>query len=111
MENTINVDESVEELIPNLKGLDTQRIFIENHKDIIPYLKELVKVIDSIKENCSELTLQTINQDYSFEFKVHIIKEKQRELFSQVLNLKNVNQLLSEINISMESLENILTKL
>ena len=47
----------------------------------------------------------------SFEFNIHVIKEKQSDLSIQVLDMKNNNKLLSEINIFMESLENILIKL
>ena len=74
-------------------------------------MKELEKVIALIKDKCSEIVLQKINKDFSFEFNIHVIKEKQSDLFIQILDMKNTNKLLSEINISMESLENILTKL
>ena len=94
-----------------INGLNNYSIFIRNNKDIEPYIKELMKVIETIKDKCSEVSLIKINKDYSFEFNMHIIKEKQSELFIQVLSMKNVNNLLSEISISMESLENILTKL
>ena len=94
-----------------INGLNNYSIFIRNNKGIEPYIKELMKVIETIKDKCSEVSLIKINKDYSFEFNMHIIKEKQSELFIQVLSMKNVNNLLSEISISMESLENILTKL
>ena len=64
-----------------------------------------------IKDKCSEIVLQKINKDFSFEFNIQVIKEKQNDLFIQILDMKNTNKLLSEINISMESLENILTRL
>ena len=57
------------------------------------------------------MTLQAINKDFSFDFRIHVLKEKQSELFIQVLDMKNVNKKLSEISITMDSLENILTKL
>ena len=84
---------------------------ITDIESIKPYIIELEKVIDSIKGKCSEIKLEKFNQDFSFEFKIKIIKEKQSELFVQVLAMKNTNNLLSEISISMESLENILTRL
>ena len=64
-----------------------------------------------IRDKFTDIELQKINKDLSFEFKIHVNKEKQSELFIQILDMKNTNKLLSEINISMESLENILTKL
>ena len=47
----------------------------------------------------------------SFELGIEIIKERQKDLFVQVLNLKNVNIKISELSITMQSLENILTSL
>ena len=84
---------------------------ISDIENIKPYLIELEKVIESIKDKCSEIRLEKLNKDFSFEFKIKIKKEKQSDLFVQVLDMKNNNNLLSEISISMESLENILTRL
>jgi ABC-type multidrug transport system ATPase subunit len=84
---------------------------ISDIENIKPYLIELEKVIDSIKDKCSEIRLEKLNKDFSFEFKIKIKKEKQSDLFVQVLDMKNTNNLLSEISISRESLENILTRL
>ena len=110
--NDSDVDEGLlENMYSSINGLNNHVQFVKNHPDIQDYLKELVKVIDLIRDKCYELSLQKINKDYSFEFNIQVIKEKQSELFTQVLDMKNVNKLLSEISISMESLENILTKL
>ena len=100
-----------EKICFEINGLNLYKDFIKNNPDIKPYLKELINVIESIKDKTSEINLIKINKDYSFEFNIHILKEKQSELFIQVLSMKNINNLLSEISISMESLENILTKL
>ena len=72
---------------------------------------ELEKVINIIKDKCSLIVFQRLNKDLSFDFNIKVLKEKQSELFIQVLEMKNVNNLISEISISMESLENILTRL
>ena len=80
-------------------------------ENIKPYIIELEKVINSIKDKCKEIYLQKINKDFSFEFNIKIIKESQADLFIQLLEMKNTNNLLSEISISMESLENVLTRL
>ena len=95
----------------DINGLDKYTELINSNKELQNYIKELEKVISLIKDKCSEIVLQKINKDFSFEFNVHVIKEKQNDLFIQILEMKNTNKLLSEINISMESLENILTKL
>ena len=113
-ENLINneiEEDFFEKICFVINGLNLYKDFIKNNPDIKPYLKELINVIESIKDKTSEINLIKINKDYSFEFNIHILKEKQSELFIQVLSMKNINNLLSEISISMESLENILTKL
>ena len=97
--------------VENINGINNYIELINNNKELQTHVKELEKVIFLIQDKCSEIYLQKINKDYSFEFKIHVIKERQSELFIQILDMKNTNKLLSEINISMESLENILTKL
>ena len=104
-------EEFLQQISKAINGLNMHYEFIKNNSSIKPYLTELVNVIDLIKDKCSDLYLIKINKDFSFEFNIQVIKEKQSELFVQVLDMKNMNNLLSEINISMESLENILTKL
>ena len=100
----INIDTGI-------NGLNNYSDLINSNKELQGYVKELETIIASIKDKCSNIVLLKINKDFSFEFNIHVIKEKQSDLFIQVLDMKNTNKLLSEINISMESLENILTKL
>ena len=84
---------------------------IRENQNIKPYIVEFKKIINIIKNKCSEIIMLRINNDFSFEVNIKIIKENQSELFTQLLDMKNNNNLLSEISISMESLEDILTKL
>ena len=106
------IEEKNENIITNnIDGLDKYTDLINSSKELQDYIKELEKVIALIKDKCSEIVLQKINKDFSFEFNIQVIKEKQNDLFIQILDMKNTNKLLSEINISMESLENILTRL
>ena len=95
----------------DISGINNFTDLIENNKELQRHVKELEKVINLIKDKCSEIVLKNINKDYSFDFNIQVNKENQKELFIQILDMKNTNKLLSEINISMESLENILTKL
>ena len=104
-------EEFLQQITSNIKGLNVFDDYILKNPSIKPYLNELVNIIESIKDKSSDITLQTINKDFSFDFRIHVLKEKQSELFIQVLDMKNVNNKLSEISISMDSLENILTKL
>ena len=95
----------------DIHGINNFNELINNDKELQNYIKELEKVIALIKDKCSEINLKNINKDYSFDLNIYVVKEKQNELFVQILDMKNTNNLISEINISMESLENILTKL
>ena len=95
----------------NINGINNFAQLINSNKELQMHVKELEKVIDLIRDKCADITLIKINKDLSFDFNIHVVKERQSELFIQILDMKNNNQLLSEINISMESLENILTKL
>ena len=107
-----NIDTSMNiNINTEINGLNNYSNLINSNKELQGYVKELETIIASIKDKCSNIVLLKINKDFSFEFNIHVIKEKQSDLFIQVLDMKNTNKLLSEINISMESLENILTKL
>ena len=109
--NEDNFEKALDKVSNDIKQFN---LFINNIRmigNIKPYIIEFEKVVNSIKDKCLEITIIRINNDFSFELNIKIIKEKQSELFIQVLDMKNTNPLLSEISISMESLENILTKL
>ena len=109
--NEDNFEKALDKVSNDVKQFN---LFINNIRmigNIKPYIIEFEKVVNMIKDKCLEITIIRINNDFSFELNIKIIKEKQSELFIQVLDMKNTNPLLSEISISMESLENILTKL
>ena len=59
----------------------------------------------------NKITISSIGKDMSFELTIEIIKEKQKELFSEILNMKNIDKEIDEMSITMQSLENILTSL
>ena len=108
----INEEENIEDkFISDINGINKYLELINNNKELQMHVKEVAKIISLIKDKCSEIFVKKINKDYSFEFNIHAIKEKQSELFIQILEMKKSNKLLSELNISMESLENILTSL
>ena len=69
----------------------------------------LYKALSYIRDKCSQIVFNEIGDDFSFELTVKINKENQGEVFYKVLNMKNVNDTISEISINMQSLENILT--
>ena len=52
-----------------------------------------------------------ICKDYSFDLVIQIINERKKDLFVDILNMKNQDKTIEEISINMQSLENILTSL
>ena len=74
-------------------------------------MKGLNNILEKIKDKINSITLYSIGKDYSFELIIAIIKQKQKDLFIEVLNMKNKDNTISEMNIAMQSLENILTSL
>ena len=74
------------------------------------YYHKLTEVVADIRPSLSNVFGSEIGQDYSFELIIQILPDKQGELFSQILNMKNNHNDISEISINMESLENILTR-
>ena len=94
-----------------ISGLEEFSEYIFSNISIEPYLLVLMKIVETIKDKTNNIVLTEIGKDLSFEIVISIIKEKQKELFIEILNLKNKDNTISEMNISMQSLENILTSL
>ena len=82
-----------------------------NNPGFEPYLRGLTNVVQKIKDKTQRICIYLIGRDLSFELVINIIKEKQKELFTEVLNMKNTDKSIGEMSIAMQSLENILTSL
>ena len=85
--------------------MNNKNVCIEN------YLNGLIKIVKNIKDMTKKIVINEIGKDMSFELIIEINKEKQKELFIEILNMKNINKEIDEINITMQSLENILISL
>ena len=72
---------------------------------------KLREVLMSVTKYFSNIKVEEVGVDMSFNFLVNVIKETQGQLFAKILNMKNTNKNISIISISMQSLENVLTKL
>ena len=105
IEETFNTSNSL------IEGLNRYSNYILSNPAFEPYLRQLNIVVQKIKEKTNRISLNLIGKDLSFELILSIIKERQSELFSDVLNMKNNNKSISEMSIAMQSLENILTSL
>ena len=80
-----------------------------NNSTIEPHIIALRDFIKKIKPNVKSIILDEIRKDLSFELILNIIQERKYKLFNDILNYKNNDKNISEIIISLESLENILT--
>ena len=83
-----------------------------------PHLSALLSFVQKIGDNLKQITLYLIGVDNSFELVILLFElvillkeEKKKELFCQILNMKNEDKTIDELTISMEPLENILTSL
>ena len=83
---------------------------IKKMEKINNHIIKLIGVVDYIKDNIYKIELKDVGKDYSFELEIGISKEKQGEVFTQILTMKNNNHDVSEISINTDSLENILTQ-
>ena len=110
IENSNN-DDIINNLSSIIKDFDKFNNFILDNPQITDYLSPLLPLIETIKDNCSEIKIININNDFSFDFNVQVSKENKNKLFTQIFKIKNENKLLSQIDISTDSLENILTKI
>ena len=108
LSNEANNEETKALLCSSIKGFDK---ILNDNPNINPYLEELLNLMKLFKTNCSDFEIRNINKDLSFDFNIKPINEKKKILFTKLINLKKENKNISQIDISMESLENILTKI
>ena len=71
----------------------------------------MLSFVQKIVDKINQITLYLIGVDNSFELVVLLNDEKKKELFCQILNMKNKDKTIDELTITMEPLENILTSL
>ena len=104
-----NLQEALQTASELIVGFANYSNYLINNPALEPYIRALIKVVSKIKSNTMRITLAQIQKDLSFELIVNTIKERKHVLFSDILNMKNTDNNISEMIISMESLENILT--
>ena len=104
-----SVNKSFNTISGLVEGFQQYSNYILNNKRMDFYLQPLIEIIKSIKMYTNRIRLNKIAQDFSFELTIQIKQEQKKNLFTNILNLKNNNENITEMIISMESLENILT--
>ena len=108
---TNNIEQTYNTIYGMVSNFDSYKDYIMSKPAVEPYIKALIKVIERIKDKTIEIKLDHFRKDFSFELVLKINKEKQKELFIEILDMKNKFNEIGEMNISMQSLENILTSL
>ena len=87
---------------------DENNINKENNIFIMNRIKELFKKLEGKYKDAKIIERQIDNN--SFKFLFHIEQSNQGDMFKTILNIKSNMPEISETNINIESLENILTK-
>ena len=105
------IDGSFERACSLIEGFNNCSDTINLRPQIKSYIKCLVEVIEKIKDKTSRVSFNYIGQDLSFELVIAIINERKKDLFIEILNMKNKDKRIAEMSIAMQSLENILTSL
>ena len=94
-----------------VSGFNNYYNFIMQNQFLEPYLKALINLVQKIKPKLKKINLYLIGKDYSFDLIIEVKNEMKKELFSEILSLKNNDNTIDELAITMESLENILTSI
>ena len=108
LSNEANSEEIKALLCSYIKGFDK---ILNDNPNINPYLEELLNLMKLFNDNCSDIAIRNINKDSSFDFNIKVINDKKKILFTKLINLKKENKNISQVDISKESLENILTNI
>ena len=104
-----NIDDTFQTISELVEGFNNYSNYIMENHALESHIKPLITIVNKIKPNTKSIILDKIKKDLSFELILNIINERKYILFSDILNMKNNDKNISEIIISMESLENILT--
>jgi ABC-type multidrug transport system ATPase subunit len=104
-----NLEDTFNTISGLVVGFKNYSLFINSNPAIEAYLRALIEVINRIKQYTVYIILVEIGKDLSFKLIVKAVPELKGALFTEVLTMKNKNNALAEMILSMESLENILT--
>ena len=107
--NIYNIEGAFQTISGLIEGFSIYSNYIMNNPTLEPHIRALITSVNKIKSYIKRIILTQIRKDLSFELILDIIKEKKYILLSHILNLKNTDDNISEINISIESLDNILS--
>jgi len=103
------VQDEYNEITSLVQDFNKYSNYIVSNPIITLYIRVLARILREIKPNTYLLRLLQIEKDFSFMLEVGVLKEKQKDLFCQIFNMKKRNPELAEISINLEALGNILT--
>ena len=103
IQNTLNIISSL------VIGFRSYSMYILNNPAIEPYLQALIDVVNRLRGYTVHIILVEIGKDLSFKLIVKASPEMKANFFTEILTMKKKHKEISEMIISMESLENILT--
>ena len=106
-----NIEQSLKKACSLIEGFNLYSDYIYQNQFLEPYINSLIQVVQKIKDKTQKISLYLIGRDYSFELVIQIINEMKKELFYEILNMKNTDESVDELSITMQSLENILTSI
>ncbi len=97
----------------NKHGFDTIDSNDKNNKENVFYSRKLKSVLEKLSPHCEKITIGESDEDNPglCELVLNVKEDKQADLFSLLLSLKSIDHDIQEININMQSLENILTNI
>ena len=125
-ENNININNEFNELneiknyfskiikdekeIKILFGGNNNEIIINQHDNML-IMNKLIEVFKKIEGEYKDVkVIEREIDNNSFKFLFHIEQNNQGQMFKTILNIKSTMNEVSEVNINIESLENIFTK-
>ena len=99
-----------EKEIKMLFGEDNNEFYISENDNLLVMnkLNEMFKIIEGKYKDVNVIERGIDNN--SFKFLFHVEQQNQGDMFKTILNIKSNMEEVSEININIESLENIFTK-
>ena len=106
-----DINQTFNQICSIINGFNNYSNYILANPFFEPYLNALIDVVQKIRDKLKKISLYLIGRDYSFELVIIVIDERKKDLFCDILNMKNTNETIDELTISMQSLENILTSL
>ena len=82
-----------------IEKVDKYNEYVYNVLKIKLYLKALINIVNNIKEYTYKIKLINVGKNLVFTLVIGIKKEKQKEFYSAIFNIKNNNEEISELLI------------